>query len=98
MNVLGQSLVFNDVLRGEAPNITYEINNTNYQNGYYLVDDIYLRWTTFMKSIPHPRSQKQKLFAAYQRVKEKMSIGVLVSSKPGGLLVGVRRACLMRRC
>ncbi|KAI5342321.1 hypothetical protein L3X38_010196 [Prunus dulcis] len=30
LNVLGQSPVFNDVLRGEAPNITYEINNTIY--------------------------------------------------------------------
>ncbi|KAI5325467.1 hypothetical protein L3X38_034541 [Prunus dulcis] len=32
LNVLGQSPVFNDVLRGEAPNITYEINSTIYQN------------------------------------------------------------------
>ncbi|KAI5322607.1 hypothetical protein L3X38_031679 [Prunus dulcis] len=41
LNVLGQSPVFNDVLRGEAPNITYEINNTIYQTGYYLADGIY---------------------------------------------------------
>ncbi|KAI5342121.1 hypothetical protein L3X38_009996 [Prunus dulcis] len=67
LKVLGQSLVFNDVLRGEAPNITYEINNIVYQNGYYLVDDIYSRWTTCAKYIPHPRSEKQKLFAAYQK-------------------------------
>ncbi|KAI5311815.1 hypothetical protein L3X38_040988 [Prunus dulcis] len=40
LNVLGQSPMFNDVLRGEAPNITYEINNTIYQNGYYLADGI----------------------------------------------------------
>lgn len=66
LNVLGQSPVFNDVLRGEGPNITYEINHTFYQNGYYLADGIYPRWTTFVKSIPHPQSQKQKLFAAYQ--------------------------------
>ena len=43
LNVLGQSPVFNDVLRGEAPNITYEINNTIYQTGYYLADGIYPR-------------------------------------------------------
>ncbi|CAL2266523.1 unnamed protein product [Prunus armeniaca] len=67
LNVLGQSLVFSDVLRGEAPNITYEINNIVYQNGYYLADGIYPRWTTFMKLLPHPQSQKQKVFAAYQR-------------------------------
>ncbi|CAL9003978.1 unnamed protein product [Prunus brigantina] len=66
LNVLGQSPVFNDVLRGEAPKITYEVNNTVYQNGYYLADRIYPRWTTFVKSLPHPRTQKQKLFATYQ--------------------------------
>ncbi|CAL2266852.1 unnamed protein product [Prunus armeniaca] len=54
LNVLGQSLVFNDVLRGEGPTITYQINNTVYQNGYYLADGIYPRWTAFVKSIPHP--------------------------------------------
>ncbi|CAL2276573.1 unnamed protein product [Prunus armeniaca] len=66
LNVLGQSPVFNDVLRREAPKITYEVNNTVYQTGYYLADGIYPRWTTFMKSLSHPRTQKQKLFAKYQ--------------------------------
>ncbi|CAL8992590.1 unnamed protein product [Prunus brigantina] len=66
LNVLGQSPVFNDVLRGEGPNITYQINNTVYQNEYYLADGIYPRWTTFVKSIPHPRSHKEIFFAAYQ--------------------------------
>ncbi|CAL8169514.1 unnamed protein product [Prunus armeniaca] len=66
LNVLGQSPVFNDILRGECPNITYQVNNTVYQNGYYLADGIYLRWTTFVKLIPHPQSQKEKFFAAYQ--------------------------------
>ncbi|XP_020412834.1 uncharacterized protein LOC109947306 [Prunus persica] len=66
LNVLGQSPVFNDVLRGEGPNITYQINNTVYHNGYYLADGIYLRWTTFVKSIPHPRSHKEFFCAAYQ--------------------------------
>ncbi|KAL6276359.1 hypothetical protein ACE6H2_019960 [Prunus campanulata] len=66
LNVLGQSPVFNDVLRGQGPNITYQVNNTVYQTGYYLADNIYQRWTTFVKSIPNPRSRKQKLFATYQ--------------------------------
>ncbi|CAL9018664.1 unnamed protein product [Prunus brigantina] len=35
--------------------------------GYYLANGIYPRWTTFVKSIPNPRSQKQKLFATYQK-------------------------------
>ncbi|KAL6272820.1 hypothetical protein ACE6H2_023512 [Prunus campanulata] len=66
LNVLGQSPVFNEVLRGQGPNITYQVNNTVYQTGYYLSDSIYPRWTTFVKSIPNPRSQKQKLFATHQ--------------------------------
>ncbi|CAL2274415.1 unnamed protein product [Prunus armeniaca] len=66
LNMLGQSPIFNDVLRGQGPNITYQVNNTVYQTGYYLADDIYLRWTTFVKSILNPRSHKQKLFASYQ--------------------------------
>ncbi|KAI5324258.1 hypothetical protein L3X38_033331 [Prunus dulcis] len=33
INVLGQSLVFNDVSRGQGPNITYQVNNTVYQTG-----------------------------------------------------------------
>ncbi|KAI5350238.1 hypothetical protein L3X38_003129 [Prunus dulcis] len=66
LNVLGQSPVFNDVLRGQDPNITYQVNNTVYQTGYYLADGIYPRWTTFVKSIPNSRSQKQKLFVTYQ--------------------------------
>ncbi|CAL8999715.1 unnamed protein product, partial [Prunus brigantina] len=66
LNVLGQSLVFNDVLSGQGPNITYQVNNTVYQTGYYLADGIYPRWTTFVKSIPNPQSQKQQLFATYQ--------------------------------
>ncbi|CAL8994875.1 unnamed protein product, partial [Prunus brigantina] len=37
------SIPGNDVLRGETPNITYEINNIVYQNGYYLADGIYPR-------------------------------------------------------
>ncbi|CAL8088518.1 unnamed protein product [Prunus armeniaca] len=60
------SRVFNNVLRGQGPNITYQVNNTVYQTGYHLADDIYPRWTTFVKSNLNPRSQKQKLFASYQ--------------------------------
>ncbi|KAI5325921.1 hypothetical protein L3X38_034995 [Prunus dulcis] len=43
LNVLGQSLIFNDVLMGHFPQITYQINNTVYSDGYYLADGISLR-------------------------------------------------------
>ncbi|KAI5349549.1 hypothetical protein L3X38_002437 [Prunus dulcis] len=82
LNVLGQSPVFNDVLRGEAPNITYEINNTIYQNGYYLADGIYPRWTTFVKTIPHSDPISKKILLAIKRGTEKMLRDALVSFKP----------------
>ncbi|KAI5321984.1 hypothetical protein L3X38_031056 [Prunus dulcis] len=101
LNVLGQSPVFNDILRGEAPNITYEINNTIYQNGYYLADGIYPRWTTFVKTIPHPRSHKQKIFARYQEGYRKdveradASLASAMTSSPSGPSSGRNR---LRAC
>ncbi|XP_021800329.1 uncharacterized protein LOC110744650 [Prunus avium] len=56
LNVLGQSPMFNDVLRGHSPHITYQINNTIYSSAYYLADGIYPRWMTFVKTIPNPQS------------------------------------------
>ncbi|CAL2272055.1 unnamed protein product [Prunus armeniaca] len=98
LNVLGQSSVFNDVLRGEGPTITYQINNTVYQNRYYLADGIYPRWTTFVKSIPHPRSHKEIFFAAYQegyRKDVERCFGILQARWQ---LSGARLVYLMRRC
>ncbi|XP_021822996.1 uncharacterized protein LOC110764053, partial [Prunus avium] len=71
LNVLGQSPVFNDVLRGHSPQITYQINNTVYSSAYYLTDGIYPRWTTFVKTIPNPQSEKEKSFAAFQESNRK---------------------------
>ncbi|CAL9030090.1 unnamed protein product, partial [Prunus brigantina] len=66
LNVLGQSPVFNNVLRGHSPQITYRINNTVYLGAYYLSDGIYPRWTTFVKTISNHQSEKEKSFAAFQ--------------------------------
>ncbi|KAI5326711.1 hypothetical protein L3X38_035785 [Prunus dulcis] len=65
---------------GQVPQIAYEINNTIYSGRYYLADEIYLRWTTFVKTIPHPQLEKEKYFAAYQegyRKDVKMCFGIL---------------------
>ncbi|CAL8088509.1 unnamed protein product [Prunus armeniaca] len=66
LNVLGQSPVFNEVLRGHSPQVTYQINNTVYSGAYYLADEIYPRWTTFVKTIPNPQSEKERNFASFQ--------------------------------
>ncbi|CAL9004814.1 unnamed protein product [Prunus brigantina] len=66
LNVLCQSPVFDEVLRGHSPQVTYQINNTVYSGEYYLVNRIYPRWTTFVKTIPNPQSEKERSFASFQ--------------------------------
>ncbi|CAL9001343.1 unnamed protein product [Prunus brigantina] len=67
LNVLGQSPIFNDVLRGHSPQITYRINNTVYSGAYYLGDGIYLRWTTFVKTIPNPNPRRKKAMLPFKK-------------------------------
>ncbi|XP_008237612.1 PREDICTED: uncharacterized protein LOC103336347 [Prunus mume] len=66
LNVLGQSPVFDEVLRGHSPQVTYQINNTVYSGAYYLADKIYSRWKTFVKTIPNPQSEKERSFVSFQ--------------------------------
>ncbi|CAL2269963.1 unnamed protein product [Prunus armeniaca] len=58
----------------------YEINNNIYSGRYYLADEIYPRWTTLVKTILQPQSEKEKYFATYQegyRKDMKMCFGIL---------------------
>ncbi|XP_058734280.1 uncharacterized protein LOC131606008 [Vicia villosa] len=66
INVFNQSNVFNDILEGRAASVQYTINGTPYNMGYYLVDGIYPKWTTFVKTISMPQGEKRKLFAQHQ--------------------------------
>ena len=47
---------------------------------YYLADEIYPKWLTFVKTIPSPRGHKRKLFTKTQEVNRKdvkLAFGVL---------------------
>ncbi|XP_070667772.1 uncharacterized protein [Malus domestica] len=66
LNVLTQSPVFNDVLQGKAPKVTYLVNRRKYNRPYYLADCIYPTWSTFVKTVPRPKSAKEKHFASCQ--------------------------------
>ena len=58
INVLNQSPMFIQQLRGEGPRVHYHVNGRQYNNGYYLADSIYLEWAIFVKSICQPQSEK----------------------------------------
>ena len=69
--VLDRSPVFDDVLQGRALEVNFTINENNYNMGYYLTDGIYPEWSTFVKTIPRPQSEKRKLFSKFQESQRK---------------------------
>ncbi|XP_057786725.1 uncharacterized protein LOC131004131 [Salvia miltiorrhiza] len=85
INVLNQSPLFNDVLQGQAPSIPFTVNGTQYDHGYYLTDDIYPEWATFVKSFQHPQDPKRRKFKKMQEAARKdveRAFGVLQPPSP----------------
>nr|GEV98973.1 hypothetical protein [Tanacetum cinerariifolium] len=50
INVLDNSLLFDDLLDDLASAVPYVVNGVEYRNGYYLADGIYPEWASFAKS------------------------------------------------
>ncbi|XP_057808745.1 uncharacterized protein LOC131023221 [Salvia miltiorrhiza] len=71
INVLDQSLVFDDILEGRAPKANYIVIGRERNMGYYLPDGIYPQWGAFIKSIPAPQLRKHQLFAQHQEAARK---------------------------
>ncbi|KAG8060411.1 hypothetical protein GUJ93_ZPchr0002g23558 [Zizania palustris] len=82
LNVLNNSSLFFDALKGEAPQVQFSVNGNEYSTGYYLADGIYLEWAAFMKTIPLPQTEVHKLYVKYQEGARKdveRAFGVLQS-------------------
>jgi hypothetical protein len=66
INVLHHSHLFAKLAEGEAWEVNYTINKNNYTMVYYLADEIYPQWATFVKPIRRPRDNKAKYFTEAQ--------------------------------
>nr|XP_043620103.1 uncharacterized protein LOC122591946 [Erigeron canadensis] len=66
INVMQQSPLFLPERMGIAPNCPFTVNGHTYKRGYYLVDGIYLVWSTFVKAYKYPTDPKEKMFKKAQ--------------------------------
>ncbi|CAM8932573.1 unnamed protein product [Rhodiola kirilowii] len=66
INVLHQSDIFDPLLSGISPQVTYKVNGNTYDAGYYLADGIYPKYSSFVKTIPNPQGDPEKLFVKKQ--------------------------------
>ncbi|XP_070666786.1 uncharacterized protein [Malus domestica] len=58
--------VFDELLQGKSPRCTYWVNGTPYEGSYYLAYGIYPKWSTLVKTMPHPYTEKEKHFVKCQ--------------------------------
>ncbi|KAL7606940.1 uncharacterized protein LOC111892383 [Lactuca sativa] len=66
INILDQSPIFNGIFSGKVPDAPFTVNENEYNFGYYLTDEIYLVYSTFMKGFRHPVEPRDKFFKRRQ--------------------------------
>ena len=71
LNVLDHSPLFDDLIHGKMPPVSYKVNGRQFTMGYYLSDGIYLPWATLMQTIHEPKTAKETLFAKQQEAAKK---------------------------
>ncbi|KAK1601499.1 hypothetical protein QYE76_071921 [Lolium multiflorum] len=54
------------IMQGEAPRVSYEINENEYDKPYYIANGIKADWATLMKTVRNPNSEKPRRFAKMQ--------------------------------
>uniref|UniRef100_A0A0D3B0Q4 DDE Tnp4 domain-containing protein n=1 Tax=Brassica oleracea var. oleracea TaxID=109376 RepID=A0A0D3B0Q4_BRAOL len=108
LNILDRSPVFDDIIKGIAPQVNFNVNGREYDFAYYLTDGIYPEWATFIQSIRLPQGPKHSLFAKTQESVRKdveRAFGVLqarfaVIKNPSNLwdkskITNIMRACII---
>ncbi|GJW29909.1 ALP1-like protein [Tanacetum coccineum] len=65
-SVLNHYPLFDDLLDDIASVVPYEVNEVTFEKGYYLADEIYPQWATFVKSFTVARDEKNDVFKRQQ--------------------------------
>ncbi|GKA86141.1 ALP1-like protein isoform X1 [Tanacetum coccineum] len=71
LNVLYSSPLFDDEIADIAPECPFIVNGHIYRKGYYLVDGIYPKWSTFVKTFSVTRDAKTFKFKTVQEAARK---------------------------
>ncbi|GKC19674.1 ALP1-like protein isoform X1 [Tanacetum coccineum] len=71
LNVLYGSPLFDDLLADKAPEAPFVVNGKTYEKGYYLADEIYPQWSTFVKAFNMAMDQKTMKFKRVQESSRK---------------------------
>jgi len=77
INVLDRSPIFAALTEGRTAPVNYIINGYKYIMGYYLADEIYPNWSTFVKTIPKPLGAKRKYLQVSKSLQERTWSGHL---------------------
>ncbi|XP_004305713.1 PREDICTED: uncharacterized protein LOC101296794 [Fragaria vesca subsp. vesca] len=64
--MVGSLDFFDEVCRGESPQVKYNVGDRQYGQCYYLVYGIYPKWGTFVKAIRNPITPQQAHFTKMQ--------------------------------
>ena len=71
LNVLDRSTLHDNARNGITPIVKYTVNGQLYTIPYWLADGIYPTHHCFVKTIPFPANEKEKLFVTKQEEKRK---------------------------
>nr|XP_043633128.1 uncharacterized protein LOC122604307 [Erigeron canadensis] len=66
INVFESLPILEELISGLAPTAPFYANDNYYKAGYYLSDDIYPKYATFVKSLTDPIDDKRKYFKKKQ--------------------------------
>ena len=70
-NVLDSSPIFDDLIRGKAPDAPFHVLGHPYKYPYYLVDGIYPKWMAFVKAKPLAHEPAEETFTKRQAAARK---------------------------